>query len=150
MNFTELLKAINGRLLLMGCIGFVSTLGPGLLTLHRFQPDYVCSFDLSKLVLFSLAVSLPPVLLNSFLFAAKSLKEASFDHNKNIILAAIITAIEHYGVLLAAYFFDFAFSYMVMLFAVVIIIGASLFYSLTKKRSQTSDPNQKTLSNLEK
>lgn len=138
MNIAEILKAINGRLILMACIGFVSTMGPGLLTLHRFQPEYVKSFDLGKLIAIALAISLPPVLLNSFLLWSKVDNAEEFDINKNIIFAALVTSLEFYAALLSTKIFNLAFNQLVIVLCLIIIGMTFVINRKRKKKIQSS------------
>lgn len=130
MNPLDQLKSLNGKLLLLAGLGFLATIGPGLLTLDQFKSEYVSTFDLGKLVVLALAVALPPLLVNIITIGVMVARGRSLNYNSIVLLASLITAVEHYAALLIARFWVMTFNSMAFSFVVLLVLGNIVLFQV--------------------
>lgn len=64
MSFVQDMRNLEHHQVLLGGFVFAATLAPGFLTIFHFKPDLVEKYDFFKIVLFSMALTVPVLLLN--------------------------------------------------------------------------------------
>ncbi len=87
--------------------GFLGSIAPGFLLLYLFKPELILSLDSFKLVIFSLALSLPVVFLN--ILMCKSAPGNEISNLKIGYLALVLASFSMYPSILMSYLFQFSF-----------------------------------------
>ncbi len=130
--------------LLMGLFGLLGAIAPGFLVLYIYKPSLIMSLETTKLLIFSLALSLPVVVFNLLVSASSigSVKEDQKNLAKGLV-SLFLTFVVFYSAILAAYIFSINFK----LFLVVIVVTqllVTLFLFLDKKINKSSKKDAQT------
>ena len=102
--------------------GFLATLAPGFLILYLYKPDLLERFDNFKITIFSLALTLPLVVVDALIMVVigayfglwKKLSD-----KQAVFWVAVWVFLSLYASILAAYFFSL--SYMAFLFTLIVV-----------------------------
>ncbi len=92
---------------LLGVAGFLGTISPGLLIVYLYKPDLFIGLDAFKLLLFSLALSMPVVFIN--ILVCNSLRKVGVSNINVGIVALFLASIALYPSILVGYLFQLPF-----------------------------------------
>jgi Na+-driven multidrug efflux pump len=101
------LKTLSWKQSIGGLFGFVGTVAPGFLLLYLFKPELISSLETIKVIIFSLALSVPIVLVN--LPIAIYLSGEHEDKYLPILFAMMLSSTVFYFALITTYLFNFNF-----------------------------------------
>ncbi len=117
--------------------GFLSSLSPGFLTLYLFKPDLVSNLDTFKIVIFSLALSLPIVVLNMALTFNLPPEDESESEFETALRSLFVTSVVFYPSILMAYIFKYNFKEflsVLLLIQILIYIGSVIMAKFEKNK----------------
>jgi hypothetical protein len=149
MNIFDEIKKLDVPSVLRYAFVFISTFSPGLLTLQIFFPHLVANYDIVKVLLLSLSISIPIFmthLLAIMLFLNKPNKHDAIDVGEIAFTAIVFTFLTYYALLAWFYYYslDFRqflkilFKLEVALFIFSILWGMKNF---CKKRKSRKSPD---------
>ena len=112
MDFLEMLK-LKAEHWFSGLLMALATFAPGSLILFHYQRDLFLSLELGKIILLSLALTLPVILLNLFLALPHAIEnsEIKLDSNEiteprqHMLSACLFTCVPFYLSLAVGYWF---------------------------------------------
>lgn len=116
MSYVQDLLSLNQRHLNLAISFFGGTVAPGFLILYHFKPDLVNEWDFFKIVLFSVALTMPSVLLHYVQISSYGLKtkEGEKDYVGAAILACFTSLFSLHIALVGAYILDWSFREFLM------------------------------------
>ena len=129
MSAIEDLKNIEIQHFAVYCLIFLSIMAPGLLIIYLFKIQIFLSFGVLKLMLFSIALSLPIPTLNTFISGTID-KDDGADVDNHVLLNIIFSFVGLYAAILIAYLWGLTFKELLITIGVLeTIYITALFYT---------------------
>ena len=91
MKIVQELKSIDSGDALIAIISFVAVVAPGILIIHEFDRSLVTTLTTPKLILFSLAITLPVMVLNFMLYGMQQKSSRIVISSNNIAAAGVLS-----------------------------------------------------------
>jgi hypothetical protein len=148
MDFNEFLK-LKPDHWFIGLLMAMATFAPGSLVVFLYERDLFITLDFGKIVLLSLATTLPLVFINLILSFPHALNNSSLDLNRansealdtkqQVMSSCLLTAVSLYASLMISYFLKFNFTnFLISVVSVnivfAIILWVPLFYSARRSK----------------
>jgi hypothetical protein len=118
MSLLSEIQSLKRHHISLGLMTFVGVVAPGFLMIFHFRPALVVQCDAIKLLLLSVALTLPVIVLNYFLawFSAPHLwhKKGTSDIELVLFLSLLGAVPTLYGALFSAYLFHLTFRQMLV------------------------------------
>ncbi len=95
---------------------FISTIAGGGLVIFLYDPKMFMDMDMAKLVILALSISVPLVMLNTFLV---SLPFEKTEFKEHLAVAGVATALALYIPIIVRYVFEIKFGWFLVIVAVV-------------------------------
>ena len=134
MSMIDDLKTLGANHIAVAVLAFAALVAPGFLTIYHFKPELIEKYDVLKLVLFSLSLTLPLLGLNFVIFANfPSERQKALGEEKigwlaaHGLMATIATGSAFYWALLLSYFLSYIFRYSVSRIFVLFLCGLIIF-----------------------
>lgn len=140
MTFLDGIEKLRPKAFLIYLSAFSSSLLPGLATLFVLKQGLFVSLETTKLVLLSLAISLPLFLLNFLLTSALDFEELKGDDLDNIAIlgGAVLSSIQLYLAVILAHLFALNFNEFLLVVAIIEIAWTVLVLRGSKKARKNS------------
>ncbi|WP_321324503.1 hypothetical protein [Thiomicrorhabdus sp.] len=116
---------------LSGMFGFFGMLSPGFLMLYLFKPEFITLLDTSKLILFSLSLTIPIVILNIVLIYSH--KDPITEGANGVLMALFASSIITYPSLLLTYIYTLNFKQFLISIFIFQVSFFIYFYIFERK-----------------
>lgn len=133
MSSTELvsqIKHLKSKDIAFAFGFFLAVLAPGFLTLYQFKPEVVSEYATVKLIIFSVAITLPIFAFNLTITGMYSTENLHMDQTIPWITSSLITTFSFYSSILITYILNLKF----MHFLIPLLIINFLFLAATINR----------------
>lgn len=119
---------------------FLATIAPGFLIIHLFNPELIIQLEVMKLFLFSAAITLPLIAINSFVLLIFGIQFGIWSKGivtrQHLLLCQIIWAfLTLYFAIFIAYIFNCGIREFICVTALVDIVFGIVIWNLTRKLS---------------
>lgn len=146
MSFIEDIQKVKTDHLFTTILSFVSIISPGVLILFMYKPELIYQFDIFKILLLSLSITMPLLTLNFFALASMSYY-GEMDQPRYIKGAMLFTAIIFNYLLLIAYLrgpFTFKQFVLNIIFNEIGLLAISWFICKRKNKSSDTQKQEST------
>lgn len=139
-NIIEDIKKLESYHLIVGILGFVSIVAPGVCVICLFKPSLIMELDVFKLLLLSASITTPVLTLNFFIVAVHTTQRNNtgpsslivWHKASHLLVALIILSIVCYPVLLVTYFYGlslktFVISFILLDMLMLLLLSLDLF-----------------------
>lgn len=133
MSNTELvsqLKNLKSKEIAFAFGFFLAVLAPGFLTLYQFKPELVSNYSTVKLIIFSVAITLPVFSFNLLITGIYSTENLYSDQTLSWISSSFITTFSFYPSIIFSYIFNLKFVH----FLIPLLVINFLLLTLTVKK----------------
>lgn len=117
MSSTELvsqIKHLKSKEVAFAFGFFLAVLAPGFLTLYQFKPEVVSEYATVKLIIFSVAITLPIFAFNLIITGMYSTESLHKDQTIPWITSSFITTFSFYPSILITYILDLKFAHFLI------------------------------------
>jgi hypothetical protein len=132
------LKELKGGHYAILVAAFLMAVSPGFLMLYLFNPVLLASWDSVKVILFSIALSLP-VFCANVIAAILTLTMCNVPTKDMrvypLVMAVVQTFVSTYSSLLIAYFFELGFKPFVATLAITTMLGFPVLQRIAKQKA---------------
>ena len=137
MGIISEIKKLKASDVMMAVLAFSAVIAPGFLTLYLFKPNLIADIDIVKLIVFSVALTIPQCALSLFglIFYRDITKKPDLkdEETTTIFLWVMLwTFLVFYVSLLIAYFYGITFKYFLLTLAVANVLVPLCAYILSR------------------
>lgn len=147
MGFLKEIESLDDRNVLSYCFFLASTLFSGFLVLVRYKPDLITSLDTLKLLLLSVAITIPTWGITYLLLLPAVINNNGVNLNGVFLSSSIINSLLFWVCLLITYFCRYNLnSFIIWIFlgetCILIIITISIIFKSDPKDNRPDAPHK--------
>ena len=120
------IRKLRVREMVAMALVFLSLISPGFLLIYRYQITMIKDLDIAKLIVFSLALTLPFFIVQLVMITTFVKKSDELSVQDELLASAVSTAVGMYFALTMAYLGNWPFkSFLVLAFGFLVVVGIS-------------------------